>query len=211
MIVAIALGGMVAGGCGSSTTPTASIAQTKPTTSTPRPSRTAQDTAPSSNASARTATPRVERPPAATGPRRSAPAPAFTQQAESSEGLSSALSILTAHGFAAADTSTYHPRQTLRVLIGTRSGTGGGRAQQAFFFEDERYLGTDASEPSAAIKVVSQGDTEVRLAYALYRPGDPVCCPNGGEATVRFQLDNGHLQALDPIPPVGSAAATGRQ
>lgn len=144
-------------------------------------------------------------------PRRSAPAPAFTGGAQSSEGLDGALSVLSARGFTAADTSTYHQQQTLRVLIGTRSGSGGGRAQQAFFFEDERYLGTDASEPSAAIKVASQGDTEVTLVYALYRPHDDLCCPKGGEATVRFQLDNGRLQALDPIPPVASVTAAGRE
>jgi hypothetical protein len=124
--------------------------------------------------------------------------------------MSGPLRVLGARGFAAADTSTYNPDHTLRVLIGTRAGSDDGYSHQAFFFEDERYLGTDASDPSAAIKVVSEGDTEVTLAYDLYRPHDPLCCPSGGTATVRFQLDNGRLQALDPIPPVSSATAASR-
>ncbi len=52
------------------------------------------------------------------------------------------------------------------------------------------------------MKVVAQGDTEVTLAYPLYRPHDPLCCPGGGQATVRFQLNNGHLVPLGTIPPV---------
>ena len=51
-----------------------------------------------------------------------------------------------------------------------RSGDGYG--QQAFFFVNGRYIGTDASRPSATLRVVSQGDTEVTLAYPLYRNGN---------------------------------------
>jgi hypothetical protein len=77
------------------------------------------------------------------------------------------------------------------VLVGTRTGSAEGNGQQAFFFVDGRYIGTDAKQPSAQINVVSQGDTEVALAYAL---------AGGGQATVRFQLNNGKLVPLGPIP-----------
>lgn len=111
----------------------------------------------------------------------------------------------------AGDTATYHPDQTLRVLVGTRTAPQGGSDAQAFFFDDAHYLGTDAGEPSAAIKVVSQSDTEVTLAYSLYGPHDPQCCPTAGQATVRFQLDNGRLQALGAIPPLSSPSTPSRR
>jgi hypothetical protein len=138
-------------------------------------------------------------------------APAFVEE-ESHEGsLAHALAVVRAHGYTANDTSDYHPDQTLRVLVGTRTGSADGHQQQAFFFVDGRYIGTDSSQPSAAVKVVAQGDTEVTLAYQLYKPGQPLCCATGGEAQVRFQLNNGKLAALDPIPPVESKTGSSRQ
>jgi hypothetical protein len=112
-------------------------------------------------------------------------------------------------GFTPNNTSDYHPAQTLRVLIGTRASSGHG--QQAFFFVNGRYIGTDSSQPSATVRVVAQGDTEVTLAYPLYRKNDPLCCPGGGQAQVRFQLNNGKLLALDPIPPTSSNSGLSRQ
>ena len=73
-------------------------------------------------------------------------------------------------GYTPNDTSQYHPNQTLRVLVGTRTGSGDGYGQQAFFFVDGRYIGTDTSQPSATREGRDrQGDTEVTLAYPLYR------------------------------------------
>jgi hypothetical protein len=103
--------------------------------------------------------------------------------------------VVREHGYTPNDTSDYHPNQTLRVLIGTRTGSAEGSGQQAFFFVDGRYIGTDAKQPSAQIHVVSQGDTEVTLAYAL---------SSGSQASVRFQLNNGKLVPLDQIPPASS-------
>ena len=139
--------------------------------------------------------------------------PAFTEQ-ESQKGSQAdavaAATVVRAHGFTPNRLSEYHPDQTLRVLLGTRTGSGDGYDQRAFFFLEGRYLGTDAKEPSAALKVVSQSDTEVVLAYQLYRHGDPLCCPGGGQAVVHFQLDNGKLAALDPIPPTSSSSGPSR-
>ena len=141
---------------------------------------------------------------------RSAPEPAFTEQERGSQGLSAATAVLHARGFTPANTSDYHPGQALEVLIGLRAGSGDGYGQQAFFFVNGRYIGTDGSQPSAALRVVNQGDTEVTLAYPLYRNGDALCCPGGGHARVRFQLNNGKLTALDPIPPLTSKSGLSR-
>jgi hypothetical protein len=140
----------------------------------------------------------------------SAPEPAFTEGQKSEQGATAAAAAVRAHGYTPNDTSQYHPDQTLRVLVGTRTGSGDGYGQQAFFFVDGRYVGTDTKEPSASVRLVSQGDTQVTLAYPLYRRNDPLCCPGGGHATVRFQLDNGRLVPLDPIPSAGRTSSLSR-
>lgn len=116
-----------------------------------------------------------------------------------------------AHGYTPNDTSQYHPNQTLRVLVGTHAGSGDGYGQRAFFFVGGRYIGTDTSQPSATIRVVSQSDTEVTLAYPLYRANDALCCPSGGEAKVGFQLNNGRLTPLQAIPAASSQTGMSRK
>lgn len=124
--------------------------------------------------------------------------------------MSAAAAVLRAHGYTPGDTSEYHSGQTLRVLVGTRTGSGDGYGQQAFFFIGGQYLGTDTKEPSAKLRVVAQSDTEVAIAYPLYRSGDALCCPAGGQRVVHFALNNGKLTALDPIPPANSKTGLAR-
>jgi hypothetical protein len=152
---------------------------------------------------------------AATGPGGGTPAPAtrtaaepeFTKGTSAGEGIGAAKAVVEAHGFTVADPSQYHENQALRVIIGSRTGD----QEQAFFFVNSRYIGTDAKEPSANVRVISQSDTEVTLGYSLYRPGNALCCPAGGVAKVRFQLNNGLLTTLDPIPAARSSSGTSRQ
>ncbi|HUN79441.1 MAG TPA: LppP/LprE family lipoprotein [Solirubrobacteraceae bacterium] len=150
---------------------------------------------------------------------RTAPEPAFTGhgsgtsasgEATGSE-TAAAVATVKAHGYTPNDTSEYHPHQTLQVLLGTRTGSADGYDQRAFFFEDGKYIGTDSSQPSASMRVVSQGETEVAIAYSLYRAHDALCCPSGGQTTVHFQLDDGQLTPLQPIPPAQSATGLSRQ
>ena len=198
-LLAVALA-VLLGGCGGATK-TVSVASspppaqstgtttTRPTTTTTRASTTTSTTPPPSEGGG-TASPSTTR---------TATAPAFTHQGgtgtttsgEGAEGLSAAEAVVQAKGFTTNAASDYHPNQTLRVLVGTRTGSAEGNGQQAFFFVDGRYIGTDAKQPSAQINVVSQGDTEVALAYAL---------AGGGQATVHFQLNNGKLVPLGSIP-----------
>jgi hypothetical protein len=186
------------GGAGASATTTGSATTpsgaTAPSSGTPAQPNTGGTTAPAQGATST----------------RTAPGPAFAQGGDD-ERLSAATAVVQARGFTPTDTSQFHPGQTLQVLIGSRSGSGGGSDQQAFFFVNGRYIGTDASQPSGRVSVVEQGDTEVSLAYGLYKPGDPACCPSGGQATVRFELNNGALAPLDPIPPVASSTGLSRQ
>lgn len=128
-------------------------------------------------------------------------APAYVHEEPSSSELAAAIAVVKAHGYTPNDTSEYHPSQTLRVLVGTRTGSGDGYGQQAFFFVGGRYIGTDAAQPSATIAVAGQSEQEVTLVYPIYRANDPLCCASGGQAKVRFALNDGKLTPLDPIPP----------
>jgi hypothetical protein len=141
---------------------------------------------------------------------RTAAEPAFTKQESSVEGLGAAAATVRAHGYTPNDTAEYHSQQTLRVLVGTQAGSNDGYGQQAFFFVSGHYLGTDTKLPSATVKVVSQADTEVTLAYPLYRQGDALSSPSGGQTRVTFQLNNGKLVAIGKIPPAESATALSR-
>jgi hypothetical protein len=142
---------------------------------------------------------------------RAAPEPAFTDHETKAEGLSAAAAVVRGRGFTPNDTSQYHEGQALRVLVGTRTGSGDGYGQQAFFFVNGRYIGTDTKQPSATVKVTGQSDTEVTLAYPLYRKSDPLSSASGGEARVTFQLNNGKLVPLGKIPPAESSSGLSRQ
>ncbi len=202
-------GGALLGGCGGSGTKTVSVAEAPPAASaaTTPTTTTSTATTPASTTPAPTSTSGGTAAPSTT---RTAPEPAFAQQETHAEGLSAAAALVRARGYTPNDTSEYHENQTLRVLVGTRTGSTDGYGQQAFFFLDGHYLGTDAKEPSASVKVISQSDTEVTLAYALYRPNDPLSSPSGGQAIVRYQLNNGALTPIGRIPPASSTSGLSR-
>jgi hypothetical protein len=203
LVLAMAAVVLAIGGCGSSGTKTVSVSSVLPSEGATRPTGTTGTTKSSPATTTTTTAPTVSatRPDGTGGAEatRTSSTPAFTKESTGGEGLGGAVAVVQAHGYTAGETSTYRPEQTLRVLVGTRTGSSDGYGQQAFFFVDGRYVGTDTSEPSASVKVVGQSDTEVTLAYSLYKNGDPLGKPSG-EKTVRFQLNNGHLVALDPIP-----------
>jgi hypothetical protein len=202
---------VVLGACGSGATKTVSVAgspsvaETTPTTTSTHSTTTAS-TPTGTTTTAPTGTAGGTPAPGAT---HTAPEPEFAQQESHAEGVSEAASVLEARGYTPVETSQYHPNQTLRVLVGAKTGASDGYGQQAFFFVGGRYIGTDTKEPSASVKVLSQSDTEVTLSYPLYRAGAPLASPTG-QATVHFQLDNGKLTALDPIPPASSASGLSR-
>jgi hypothetical protein len=203
LFLGVTLAALLAGcGGGTKTVSVASAPLPEATTTTPTtPRTTSTTTTPATTPTSTTPTPSEHggtSGPAATT--RTATAPAFTHEGtgttgSTAEGLSAAEAVLQAKGYTASSTSDYHPNQTLRVLVGRQTGSAEAGGQQAFFFVDGRYIGTDAKQPSASVHVISQGDTEVTLAYAL---------SGGGQATVRFQLNNGKLVPLGSIPSASS-------
>jgi hypothetical protein len=112
-----------------------------------------------------------------------------------------AVAQMRTQGFEPVAISTYKPRQSLRVLIGRPKASNGVRGRRAFFFVREQFIGTDSSSPSARLKVASQDNSKITLAYTRFAAGDKPCCPSDGTVNVRFSMGNGRLQPLDPIPP----------
>jgi LppP/LprE lipoprotein len=197
-------GGLLLGACGGAGTTVVTSSKPLASASTSAPPVSAESTT-SSATSAAASTPAGAAESGGTSIQstmRSASAPAYVAEESPSGELATAVHEVNAHGYTPSSPAEYHPNQTLRVLIGTRNGSAGGHQQQAFFFLGGHYLGTDTSQPSGSLQVVGQGDTEVTLAYAIYRPGDPLCCPSGGQTRVTFQLNNGMLAPAQAIPPV---------
>ena len=105
-------------------------------------------------------------------------------------------------GYTPNDTSEYHPDQTLRVLLGTRTGSADGYDQRAFFFLDGKYIGTDASQPSASIRVVSQSDTEVVARLRAVPPARPAVLSERRAGDGALPAQRRAAVPLQPIPPV---------
>jgi hypothetical protein len=115
-----------------------------------------------------------------------------------------AIKQLRSQGFEPVSLADYHPRQSLRVLIGRAKAETGIRGRRAFFFVRGDYLGTDAAEPSLRVRVARQRENQITLAYRLFAPGDKLCCPHAGTARVRFTITAGRLVPEDALPPVAS-------
>lgn len=204
-LLACALG-LLAAGCGSGAK--ALSATGDHSTGATSSSSTAASTRTSSSQSSGASVAVVTKTVTATSTRTSG-APAFTQPESQDRALASAVATVESQGYTPNDTAEYQPQHTLRVLTATKAGAGGSYQQRAFFFVDGRYIGTDSSQPSGSVKVTSQSETSVTLTYGLYSSGESPCCP-GSQASVRFELDNGRLQALDPIPPAHSSSGLSR-
>jgi hypothetical protein len=130
-------------------------------------------------------------------------APRLTNAQKASR--NAAIGQMRSQGFEPVGISTYNPRQTLRVLIGRpKASSTGVRGRRAFFFLSEQYIGTDAASPSLRLKVASQQGSQITLAYTRFAAGDKPCCPSDGTVKVRFEMGDGRLTPLDPIPPAAA-------
>lgn len=105
--------------------------------------------------------------------------------------------------------SNWQNGRTLNVIVGLVHGGGDGHNQRAFFFAGGRPIGTDTSDPSADMRIVSATDDTVSLRYGLYTAKDALCCPSSF-AAVRYHWTGSKLVPLDPIPPADSSTAPSR-
>jgi len=123
--------------------------------------------------------------------------------------LHAAEQTLDARGYAVLTESDFHPDQQLKVLIGIRRAPP--RAELAFFFLGDRFIGTDTKDPSGAIEVTSQATDRITLGYGLYAPGDALCCARAGTRHVTYAWTGTQLVPQDPIPSSDPAAAQSRR
>ena len=108
-----------------------------------------------------------------------------------------AAELVRSRSFEVVKLRDYDPRAKLTALIGRQ----GDNTRLAFFFVDNEYIGNDATEPSAKLRILKQSRTQVTLGYGIYATGDRACCPTGGPVRVRFRWNGVKLEPRDPIPP----------
>jgi hypothetical protein len=70
---------------------------------------------------------------------------------------------------------------------------------QVLFFDGGTPIGTPTPDPRPYIAVVNSSPDTVTVQYQWRQGADKACCPTG-IGTVRFQLADDGLKALDPIP-----------
>jgi hypothetical protein len=181
-----ALALLVLAGCGGGDEPTsASVATTRTVTQTV----TVPATTPTTSTASTTATP----------PNPDAPL-----------SLHAAEQVLDAHGYAPLGERDWRPDQALKVLLGV-SRASGPRAEQAFLFVGDTFIGTDTKDASATIEVAAQSGAGVTLSYALYRPSDAIDSPTGGTAEVTYAWNGTRLVPQDPIPSAAPDAPLSRR
>jgi hypothetical protein len=124
--------------------------------------------------------------------------------------LQAAEQVLDARGYAPLGERDWRPDQSLKVLLGV-SRSADPRAEQAFFFVGDTFIGTDTKDPSASIEVASQDGDSVTLSYGLYRPADQIDVPTGGTAEVTYTWNGTRLVPQGPIPAASPAAPLSRR
>jgi len=148
--------------------------------------------------------------PATTSTDSVSPPPGAPSDPDAPLSLQAAEQVLDARGYAPLAERDWRPDQPLKVLLGV-SRSADPRAEQAFFFVGDTFIGTDTKDPSASIEVAGQGDTSVTLSYGLYRPADQIDVPTGGTADVTYRWDGSALTPQDPIPASSPAAPLSRR
>lgn len=79
------------------------------------------------------------------------------------------------------------------------SGDASDSPGQVLFFDRKSPIGTPTPDPRPYITVTAMGNDTAAVQYQWRQGQDPACCPTG-IATVRFEIEDGKLKALDPIP-----------
>jgi hypothetical protein len=124
--------------------------------------------------------------------------------------LARAEQTLAARGYAPLGERDWRPDQSLKVLLGV-SRSADPRAELAFFFVGDTFIGTDTKDPSGQLEVAAQGGDSVTLGYGLYAASDPIDAPSAGSAEVTYRWDGSRLAPQDPIPSAAPGASPSRR
>jgi hypothetical protein len=130
------------------------------------------------------------------------PTPPTTVAPATTTAKSDAIQVVQSRGYTPLATDDYAnaPPDALHVIVASPTDSTNTHAQQAFFFVHGKFIRTDLKGSSATIKVAWRSAATIALSYAIYKPGEPICCPTGGAMIVRYQWTGTKLVALDPIP-----------
>lgn len=137
------------------------------------------------------------------------PMPTLTFQHTHASTVAAAEDLVRAHGYSPNPGQRYQP-SGLSALIGVRTGMPLPTDQHVFFFYDGTFLGTDASDPSAAVTVAQTDSDTVTVTYLLFHPED-TSTGTAGSASVRFRWSSDQVRPLDPIPPSDTQADGSRR
>src|SRR2546425_11766097 len=133
---------------------------------------------------------------------RPAPPPVLASPAGSSAGYATAADgerFLSSNGLTAdAPEQTWRPSAVLHVLHATGAGGADYQGDWYFFFVNGRLAGQQFFSHASGQSPVDPATFSV--TYNVFQPGDPHCCPSGGQTTVRFHWNGSRLTTLDPIP-----------
>jgi hypothetical protein len=146
----------------------------------------------------------------AAGPPSASPSTASPSTGAGGLTSAQAAGVVRDHGYTPLTVDGYSPTFDLSVIVGVLSASADGHPQQAFFFHRGQFAGTGGTQSANVRWVWSTGDV-VALQFDLYRPGDPMCCPSAGAATVRYQWNGSTVTPLDPIPTSSWSAPTSRR
>ena len=146
---------------------------------------------------------------ASTSPSASASAtpssPATTAPASLTPGnasLDSAEAVVMAVGYTPYQDAAefWDPQAPINVVLGTLTGSADGYNNWAFFFAGNRLHRPRRHDPEHADRDPSRTTTVITLAYQLYGPSDPTCCPTGGTQTVRYQWNGSQARPARSDP-----------
>jgi hypothetical protein len=201
LLAAAALGAGLLAGCTSGSDnptiqapPTASVSTAPTQTVTPVTPTALPSSAPPATHPA-TPSPTVSRPPSAS-PTRGAVGTATTIQSAESYVQTTSDQAGGPFQFIGAD-STWRPAATLHVLHAVPAAAAGNGGDTYFFFVNGNLVGQ--FHFAGAVSERTPDATSFAVTYHVYKPGDPQCCPTGGNATTTFRWDGSKL-VHDPAP-----------
>jgi hypothetical protein len=107
--------------------------------------------------------------------------------------------FLSGNGLSAnAPEQTWRPSAVLHVLHATGAGGADYQGDWYFFFVNGRLAGQQFFSHASGQSPLDENTFSV--TYNVFQPGDPHCCPSGGQTTVRFHWNGSRLTTLDPVP-----------
>ena len=97
------------------------------------------------------------------------------------------------------ETSRGHTADCQLHWVVVTVGDASDSPRQVLFFDHGTPLGTPTPDPRPYVNVTASGNDTAVVQYQWRQGQDQACCPTG-IGTARFQIADGKLKALDPIP-----------